>query len=205
MANRSAQLAAARASEVAGYELHTSRPDIGLEVYTKEVGGAYGIIAKGFLGKAGKPAWFYQFRTDAEFAAYLERAVASREKSLEAKAKIRAERAAAPAVPVAVGDVFRCSWGYDQTNIDYYQVTRVVSDKSVEVRKIGAVAWDEGWLQGRSVPALDSFIGRPMVKRLQSYGDEVGIRIASYAHAYRMDPVVEGVPAYGSSHWTAYH
>lgn len=37
--------------------------------------------------------------------------------------------------PSKVGDVFTCSWGCEQTNIDYYQVI-AVSGKRVTVRKI---------------------------------------------------------------------
>jgi hypothetical protein len=35
------------------------------------------------------------------------------------------------------GDILSCSWGYDQTNVDFYQVTKVVSDKTVKIRQIG--------------------------------------------------------------------
>ena len=36
---------------------------------------------------------------------------------------------------VKVGDIFRNSWGYEQTTVDFYQVVRV-SAKSVWVRRI---------------------------------------------------------------------
>jgi hypothetical protein len=35
-----------------------------------------------------------------------------------------------------VGDIFVCSWGYDQTNIDYYKVMEV-KNKSVVIAGIG--------------------------------------------------------------------
>lgn len=38
---------------------------------------------------------------------------------------------------VKVGDIFYNSWGYDQTNIDFYKVTRITRTK-VELLAIGA-------------------------------------------------------------------
>lgn len=43
---------------------------------------------------------------------------------------------AAPRTPI-VGDILVCSWGYNQTNIDYYQVIAVTAS-SVRIREIGA-------------------------------------------------------------------
>ena len=38
---------------------------------------------------------------------------------------------------VQVGDLFACSWGYDQTQVDFYEVTGVTpSGKSVRVQSI---------------------------------------------------------------------
>ena len=31
------------------------------------------------------------------------------------------------------GDIFYSSWGYDQTNIDYYKVTKLIGKASVEL------------------------------------------------------------------------
>jgi len=42
-----------------------------------------------------------------------------------------------PVKPVAVGDIFEMSWGYDQTNVNYFQVTRI-TPKGCYVREIGA-------------------------------------------------------------------
>lgn len=201
MGNRNEQLAQRRAYEVTGYTLHTALPDLGLEVYTKPLQGD-AVIAKAFRGRAAKPAWFYKFNSAADLETYIGREIESRKQHAEYKAKLKAERNQ-PA-DVAVGDIFEASWGYDQTNIDYYQVTRVIGPVTIEVRKIGAVRWETGLDQGRCVPAPDNFIGSPMRKRVQSYNGEASIRIASYCYAYRMKPVVDGVPAYASSHWTAY-
>lgn len=48
----------------------------------------------------------------------------------------------APSAPVAnkygvqVGDLFYASWGYDQTNVDFFQVVELVGASSVRVREV---------------------------------------------------------------------
>lgn len=203
MGNRKQQLAEARAFAVQGLSLYLERADIGLEVYRGEPYADGSVVAKCFIGAAGKPSWHYRFRNAAELDGYVAKAVNGREASVRYKAERRAEQA--QPVAVAVGDVFEASWGYDQTNIDYYQVVRVVGPKTVEIREIGAVAWENGFMQGRSVPSVDSFIGRPMVKRVRPTGDGGAvITMNSYCNAYRIEPVIAGVPAYASSAWSSY-
>ena len=102
-----------------------------------------------------------------------------------------------------VGDVLRCSWGYDQTNIDYYQVTKLVGKTMVEIRQIAGHSVDTAWMQGESAPQVGAFIGKPM--RRKAIGD--GVRVNSFSSALKMKPVAEvgNAKMYESSHWTAYH
>tara|TARA_R110000824_G_scaffold278984_1_gene467203 strand:+ start:711 stop:1106 length:396 start_codon:yes stop_codon:yes gene_type:complete len=37
---------------------------------------------------------------------------------------------------VTVGDIFECSWGYDQTNIDYYEVVAVSKTNRAKLQQI---------------------------------------------------------------------
>lgn len=57
-------------------------------------------------------------------------------------------------VEVKVGDFFVCSWGYDQTNIDFYKVVGLTpSGKSVKVQKwSSAAAGPQGGPQEKVVP-----------------------------------------------------
>lgn len=40
---------------------------------------------------------------------------------------------------VKVGDLFHASWGYDQTNNDFFQVVELVGEQSVRVREVSPV------------------------------------------------------------------
>ena len=44
---------------------------------------------------------------------------------------------------VKVGDIFNCSWGYDQTNEDFFQVVALVGKESVRVREVNLVLASE--------------------------------------------------------------
>jgi hypothetical protein len=88
--------------------------------------------------------------------------------------------------PIEVGDVYAASWGYDQTNIDFYQCVGVTpSGKSVRVRKIGCiqVGGRVGW--DHIVPVKDDFIGDTMTRRIRRYDYHPSISVASYATAHR--------------------
>jgi len=69
--------------------------------------------------------------------------------------------------PVKVGDIFYNSWGYDQTNIDWYQVTALTkTGKSVKVRPIAGKIKETGFMSGESTPKKGKFTGPAVTKRI---------------------------------------
>lgn len=165
----------------------------------------YGLV---FYGKQSKPVFHYRFKSEASRAAEIAKAFESRQKSIEFKKAEKAKRL--EWVPgFEIGDLFRSSWGYDQTNIDYYEVV-AVSGKMLTLRKIAQEREETGWEQGKCVPVPGQYIGEAFRKLAQSYsakGPKDGyISIASYANAYYMKPIeyVGKAPVYEASHWTSY-
>lgn len=55
-----------------------------------------------------------------------------------------------------LGDVFSYSWGYDQTNVNFYQVVALTS-KSVKLREIKQNVTEDGFMCGKTVPLLSEF------------------------------------------------
>ncbi len=51
---------------------------------------------------------------------------------------------------VKVGDLFSASWGYDQTNVDFFQVIALVGESSVRVREVYPTMIDEKGISGMS-------------------------------------------------------
>lgn len=101
-----------------------------------------------------------------------------------------------------VGDVLSAAWGYDQTNYNYYQVTKLVGKTMVEIRELGAMSVETEFLQGKSTPEVDKFIGEPM-RRVAKDGR---VKVSDVIRASKMKyTTVAGARIYDANHWTAYH
>jgi hypothetical protein len=89
-----------------------------------------------------------------------------------------------PKPNVKPGDIFYASWGYDQTNIDFYQIVEV-SNKTVKYVSIGEDRTYTGHMQGTVVPNT-KYIGTDIKSaRIRVNNDgSVSFKIASYAWAY---------------------
>lgn len=91
---------------------------------------------------------------------------------------------------VKVGDIFVSMWGYDQTNVDYYQVTALKGKTMVVLQAIGyEVVGHNGFMQSTVKPVRDNFIEgeEPITKKIQSCGNEPFVSLNSYANAYLTD------------------
>lgn len=139
-----------------------------------------------------------------EYKARLEKRAAEK-KAYREKAK---KEAAEAAKLVKVGDVFSCSWGYDQTNVDFFQVVALVGKGSVRVRQVqpALIAENPGMMcadrtyeipgdgtllptTGHSVFIKDNVNGD--VKRIQpGYGTEPRptIKLSSFAWGHLEKP-----------------
>lgn len=157
------------------------------------------LLAMGFAGTSARPAWHYSFRD----AAQREKRV---REFFEAQRLRASYRAADKAKRTSFrhtykpGDLFRASWGYDQTNVDWYEVTEVRGADLI-LREIAQDRGEtDGW-SGKCVPLPGQYIGEPVRKRAQ----EGGVRFASYKWASYVAPkMVGGVPVYDSTFWSAY-
>ncbi len=94
-----------------------------------------------------------------------------------------------------IGDILYSSWGYDQTNIDFYEVVEVVSDKSVKIREIAYRSVDSNGLHsmaGEKVAIPGQYVGEPMLKRVGGVvggGCVVGIDKHQHASLWNGKPI----------------
>ena len=101
--------------------------------------------------------------------------------------------------PFKEGDILVSSWGYDQTNVDFYQVTKVLK-KSVKIRKISSkmLPAGEGYssMSGMVVAVKDGFIedSKEQLKRVSGFNGGGYVSLSSYSGAYKWD----GKPEYCS-------
>lgn len=105
------------------------------------------------------------------------------------KKKAEADRKKTYKPKMTVGDILESSWGYDQTNIDFYQVTRVSGSRAY-MRKIRKkhVQGEERMCEDAVMPDRDNFCGEEFFKRIcVSFGmneTEEYVKINSYSTAY---------------------
>lgn len=139
--------------------------------------------AIGFHGRAQKPDFHYQFMNKNARAEHVADFIKQRREYQEWKKARRAEKTKPHTLQV--GHVLYTTWGYEQTNVDFYQVTKIIGKCTVEVREIASrMVQDTGYMTGKVIPELDHFTGEPMRKRA---GSDNRIKISSYAHARLWD------------------
>lgn len=169
------------------YTEKVTRDGIEAEVFLMEQRDKF--LAMGFGGKRSKPDFYFSFRAEESRTRHVDKYFDNLAARKEATETRKAEKKAFEHT-LKVGDILYTSWGYDQTNIDYYQVTEVVGKKSVKIRQIHA-GFDhhDGGCSDYVVPLKDEFFedcdqydrrGKEMLKRVGEYNS---IRIESFCSA----------------------
>ena len=151
------------------------------------------VAAMCFIGKQSKPAWHYAFSTYERMEKYIADQIESVRLSQERKAKEKAERLKPHSLKV--GDIMVCSWGYDQTNVDFYKVKRLVGKSMVELIGIRSANIDDSYeahgMACKVIPLPDHEYGEPFKKKANSRNQ---ISMTSYSSAVLWD----GKPEYKS-------
>lgn len=148
--------------------------------------------AYGFRGRSMRAAFRYRFPTPAAREDYVAEWLAAENAAIAD----RAARKAANRAPhtLKVGDVLYSSWGYEQTNVDFYEVI-AVRGAAVDLIKLkqdrGGTA---GGMQGTCSPIAGAHLGEP-IKGKRPTGRNT-VRIEDYITAAPWD----GRPL----HWSSY-
>lgn len=70
-----------------------------------------------------------------------------------------------------IGSILYASWGYDQTNIDFYEVTNLIGSCTLELRELGQNQISDGsGLSGKTKPIPGNYISQPFRKRINIRG-----------------------------------
>ncbi len=152
-----------------------------------------------FGGKRTKYDKYYGFKTKEDRENYILKYFAQQENLADSKKKW-AEKQKAQAEEnqksYQVGDILVSCWGYDQTNIDFYQIVERTA-KMATIQKIASeyLEYDSA-SEDKVVPAKDKFIGKPFKKKVGPYG----INLNSYSLASLWDGNPQYKTAYGWGH-----
>ena len=136
-----------------------------------------------YQGKASKPFQHFRYASEEKRAASLQRFFAQIEAVEALKAKRKAEKKAEMAKPagVEVGQIFACSWGWEQTQVEFFKVAEIVGPRSVKVVKIGQEKEYTHSMQGYASPVPERVISEPMLKRIGLGG---GFKVYEHSSAY---------------------
>lgn len=138
-------------------------------VYIEGIHESFKWICKLWEGNKCKPV-IYGFTDDQKLKDYLLRSIEKRKEHHQKKIERRQSNKVDAKDFWSVGDVMSYSWGYDQTNVDFFQVVEVLK-ASVRVRRISQNNSDNGGsLGGYCQPRRNEFIGDPILKRVRRNG-----------------------------------
>ena len=87
-----------------------------------------------------------------------------------------------PAKPIAVGDILVSTWGYDQTNVDFYKVVKR-NNTALQLVKLDKKKSGD-WMMGTAVPGSKEGGVTIRKKALINYDGGEFVKINKYAHAY---------------------
>lgn len=165
--SRTAQIDALRAK---GWTIHTLKTCSAVIASSPD-----GLYAKGWVGKSEKPAFYHQFKTPESRLAHCQHwaaLIAEREQRRKAASAEQAQKRAGlrAADHYTVGDVLYSSWGYEQTNVDYFEVI-AVREKSIVIRQLECCAsYEMQTMSGKKQPDRGNYKGEPITKILSPEG-----------------------------------
>lgn len=157
----------------------------GIEYYiskSQNVRNPNSVLVTAFSGKRNKPDIYCLYRSLAQaegaVKAWLDGLSRVQEWKTERK---EATRKARDNKTVKIGDVFVASWGYDQTNVDAYQVVALKGTASVVVKEIclESVPGSAGFMSEtvKAIPGKFVKDAKETTHRVSAHGDSISIRI----------------------------
>lgn len=169
--------------------------DLAVWKYEKPTPGGTGTLyyAIAFVANQNKPLFHYRYPNEAARDQSIEKAAKDRRDTLERKQKKQQERREFKH-EFNVGDILYTSWGYDQTNCSFFEVTKILGPKAVEIREL-AQATDHSERGADYVVPIPGRYARhsQLMRKMVAPGNRV--KIESYAHAHKWD----GKPKYQTS------
>lgn len=176
-------------------------PDDSVEEIHEDIGFVFYLYGKDRLccicykGKSKKPYFHYNFLSEEKRRARIDETVVDHKRykqEEEELKKIQSVELQNFARSVKVGDIFVSSWGYDQTNVDFYQVIEK-KNVTVVVKEVQSSTVEEtGYDSSRVIAVKNKFINDiKLTKRISKYKS---LKISDCQTAHKWD----GTPCYSS-------
>lgn len=139
-------------------------------------------------GKAKKPFANFMFVDELNADDFVQKCKLDEDARLERASKRKAENAAWTAEhssEIHVGSILHYSWGYEQTNCEYFEVVEK-RGLAVVIRPIASatVPGSEGFMCESLCPSPGQFTGPPIRKRIGPHGIRMDFGCASVVHPW---------------------
>ena len=125
-----------------------------------------------FTGKADKPSIHMRYMSASSRRLYVEEWLDNIISYAKDKAETRQARKDA-VCPFKKGDILEGSWGYDQTNVEFFEIVEAKGRK-VTIRELGhaTIKGSEGFMCESVVPDHGRYIGEPESHIAQTYNGD---------------------------------
>lgn len=154
------------ARHIPSHTMAVKRPGIDAIVYVDMPR----LVATAYVGTAARRTWCYRFHSQARMEVKIKQLF----DNLQAAAEYKANRSAAQRRPhtLKVGDILSTCWGYEQTNREFYQVTKIVGASMVELRELAQeTQYDSQYMTGTCTPIKGSFLDQAKTLRKRASVD----------------------------------
>ena len=138
------------------------------------------LIAYGYVGKSKKTKWACRFQSKENMDEYIDTFFKKQEELRKFKEEEKNRRKVLKekkAENIKVGDILTGSWGWEQTNVEAYQVIDKPAKFTVVLREINVESVKDSTLShgmaDHVLPVKDSFVkgSEPIKKRIGNYGN----------------------------------
>ena len=147
-----------------------------------------------YTKKSFNHLWYYRFK---DFEQMLNRVKATVESRIDRKARVK-ERRAKRYQPhtLKVNDILVCSWGYDQTNIDFYKIKELIGKNKVSIVKMSNTFTEQKGPYGDKVMPHEE-IGEPFTKLINSEYNSISVYSFASASKWDGNPTYQTDPSFG--------
>ena len=173
-----------------------------------ELNGKTIIEGKCFTNKSFNSWWYYRFKSVEQFKERCLKQIESNNERQESKKKYQEERTKPHSLKI--GDILYCSWGYDQTQVDYFRVKEILGKRKIKIVGLGTSLKSDGfhdkatpsddevgntWTQKQYYCEIDKKWKRKNIELIKYARSNNSVNISSFANAYLWD----GVPNYSTN------
>lgn len=155
------------------------------------------FVTLAYSGKRSKADFHYNFNSHEEREAYTLKWI-ERLHEITKEKEVRRKEKAAFRHELKIGDIFVWSWGWEQTNVDFYQIVALVGKTQVKIREIKQKMVDsEGYsaMAGMVTALKDEFYKDEILTKRVTKGNY--IRMANYGSASLWDDKPTYISWYG--------